>query len=64
LHQLAEMLFNQLHRPYGTSTDLHLSPVPRPQKLTLVLGERDGEDRIRVRVKINKGVITHFLLCK
>lgn len=28
LYQLAKMVFDQLHRPNGTATDLNLSPVP------------------------------------
>lgn len=31
--QLAQMLFNQLHRPNGTTSDLNLSPVPWTKQL-------------------------------
>jgi len=58
LHQLVELLLDQLHRPDGTSSDLHLPPGPGAQQLTCTGVEGEGKVSDRELILIRRTQFT------
>lgn len=52
LHQLAKALFDQFHRPNGTTSDLDLSPVSWTEQLTWEKHEMDTKRKV---------ILVHFI---